>query len=248
MPSENHAQALQVLSYVDLTSLNNDDDKTAIESLCSKVSIGHQSVAAICVFPEWVATAKTYFEEQSLNIPIATVTNFPDGSTNIERAVSETERAIAAGAHEIDVVLPYRALLNGDESTPAELVRECKDVCGDEVALKVIVESGELKTQDAIVAASEIAIANGADFIKTSTGKVETNATLSAAQTMLGVIKASGTDCGFKAAGGIRTVEEAMQYINLAEEIFGKDWVTPGHFRIGASSLLKDIQAIVDNH
>lgn len=248
MPSENHAQALQVLSYVDLTSLNNDDDKTAIESLCSKVSIGHQSVAAICVFPEWVATAKTYFEEQSLNIPIATVTNFPDGSTNIERAVSETERAIAAGAHEIDVVLPYRALLNGDESTPAELVRECKDVCGDEVALKVIVESGELKTQDAIVAASEIAIANGADFIKTSTGKVETNATLSAAQTMLGVIKASGADCGFKAAGGIRTVEEAMQYINLAEEIFGKDWVTPGHFRIGASSLLNDIQAIVDNH
>ena len=248
MPSENHAQALQVLSYVDLTSLNNDDDKTAIESLCSKVSLGHQSVAAICVFPEWVATAKTYFEEQSLNIPIATVTNFPDGSTNIERAVSETERAIAAGAHEIDVVLPYRALLNGDESTPAELVRECKDVCGDEVILKVIIESGELKTQDAIVAASEIAIANGADFIKTSTGKVDTNATLSAAQTMLGVIKASGTDCGFKAAGGIRTVGEAMQYINLAEEIMGKDWVTPGHFRIGASSLLKDIQAVVDNH
>ena len=231
MPSENHAQALQVLSYVDLTSLNNDDDKATIESLCAKVTIGSQSVAAICVFPEWVAT----------------VTNFPDGSTNIERAAAETERAIAAGAHEIDVVLPYRALLNGDESTPAELVRECKDICGDEVTLKVIIESGELKTQDAIVAASEIAIANGADFIKTSTGKVETNATLSAAQTMLGVIKASGSDCGFKAAGGIRTVEEAMQYINLAEEILGKDWVTPEHFRIGASSLLKDVQSILDN-
>src|SRR5690606_38070486 len=141
------------------------------------------------------------------------------------------------------VVLPYRALLNGDESTPAELVRECKDICGDEVTLKVIIESGELKAQDAIVAASEIAIANGADFIKTSTGKVETNATLSAAQTMLGIIKASGSDCGFKAAGGIRTVKEAMQYINLAEEILGKDWVTPEHFRIGASSLLKDVQS-----
>ncbi|MCJ8317947.1 deoxyribose-phosphate aldolase [Idiomarina sp.] len=247
MPSENHAQALQVLSYVDLTSLNNDDDKATIESLCAKVTIGSQSVAAICVFPEWVATAQAYFEKHNLRIPLATVTNFPDGSTNIERAAAETERAIAAGAHEIDVVLPYRALLNGDESTPAELVRECKDICGDEVTLKVIIESGELKTQDAIVAASEIAIANGADFIKTSTGKVQTNATLSAAQTMLGVIKASGSDCGFKAAGGIRTVEEAMQYINLAEEILGKDWVTPEHFRIGASSLLKDVQSILDN-
>ena len=245
MPSTQQVRALQALSFMDLTTLNNDDNRKVIEDLCSRASINEKSVAAVCVFPEWVALAKQFLEEQALSTKVATVTNFPDGSSDVERAAAETERAIAAGADEVDVVLPYRALLNGDESTPAELVRECKDICGDSVQLKVIIESGELEQHDKIVLASELAIANGADFIKTSTGKVSVNATLKAAEAMLGVIKASQTDCGFKAAGGIRTVDDAVQYIELAEQLMGEDWVTASHFRIGASSLLQDIQKIL---
>lgn len=245
MPSTQKVRALQALSFMDLTTLNNDDTRNVIEDLCQRASVEGNSVAAVCIFPEWVAVAKQCLQEQGLDTKVATVTNFPDGSDNVARAAAETERAIAAGADEVDVVLPYRALLEGDESTPAELVRECKDICGDSVRLKVIIESGELEQHDKIVLASELAIANGADFIKTSTGKVSVNATLKAAEAMLGVIKASRTDCGFKAAGGIRTLEDAIQYIELAEQLMGKDWVTADNFRIGASSLLQDIQDVL---
>ncbi|MDV6317127.1 deoxyribose-phosphate aldolase [Idiomarina sp. HP20-50] len=245
MPSTQHVRALQVLSLMDLTTLNNNDTRKVIEDLCHKASVSGQSVAAVCVFPEWVALAKQFIDEQGLSAKVATVTNFPDGSGNVERAAAETERAIAAGADEVDVVLPYRALLEGDESTPAELVRECKDICGDSAQLKVIIESGALEQHDKIVLASELSIANGADFIKTSTGKVSVNATLKAAEAMLGVIKASKTNCGFKAAGGVRTVEDAVEYIELAEQLLGEDWVTPDNFRIGASSLLQDIQSLL---
>ena len=245
MPSTQHTRALQALSFMDLTTLNNDDTRQVIEHLCQRTSVNGTSVAAVCVFPEWVALAKQLLEEQGIKSKVATVTNFPDGSTNVARAAAETERAIAAGADEVDVVLPYRALLQGDESTPAELVRECKDICGDSAQLKVIIESGELEQHDKIVLASELAIANGADFIKTSTGKVSVNATLKAAEAMLGVIKASKTDCGFKAAGGIRTLEDAIEYIELAEQVMGENWVTADNFRIGASSLLQDIQSLL---
>ncbi|MDV6328907.1 deoxyribose-phosphate aldolase [Idiomarina sp. Sol25] len=245
MPSTQQVRALQALSFMDLTTLNNDDTRKVIGDLCQRASINKKSVAAVCVFPEWVALARQFFNEQGLDTKVATVTNFPDGSTNVARAAAETERAIAAGAHEIDVVLPYQALLQGDESTPAELVRECKDICGDSAQLKVIIESGELEQHDKIVLASELAIANGADFIKTSTGKVSVNATLKAAEAMLGVIKSSQTDCGFKAAGGIRTLDDAVQYIELAERIMGEDWVTADNFRIGASSLLQDLQSLL---
>lgn len=245
MPSTQHLRALQALSFMDLTTLNNDDTREVIEDLCQRAAINGTSVAAVCVFPEWVAVAKQCLHEHDLDTKVATVTNFPDGSANVARAAAETERAIAAGADEVDVVLPYGALLKGDESTPAELVRECKDLCGDSARLKVIIESGELEQHDKIVLASELAIANGADFIKTSTGKVSINATLKAAEAMLGVIKASKTDCGFKAAGGIRTLKDAIQYIELAERLMGKDWVTADNFRIGASSLLQDIQSLL---
>lgn len=242
MPSSQHVRALQALSFMDLTTLNNNDNRQTIETLCEQAIQGSQHVAAVCVFPEWVAVAKQCLDDQEHSVKVATVTNFPDGGSNVDRAAAETERAIAAGADEVDVVLPYQSLLKGDESTPSELVRECKDICGESVALKVIIESGRLERHDQIVLASEIAIANGADFIKTSTGKVPVNATLKATEAMLGVIKSSKTNCGFKAAGGIKTVEEAVQYMELAEQIMGADWVTPEHFRIGASSLLKAIQ------
>ncbi|WP_108124964.1 deoxyribose-phosphate aldolase [Saccharospirillum mangrovi] len=240
-------QARQTLTLMDLTSLNDSDTDAVITQLCDAARTDFGSPAAVCVYPAFIATARKALAQSGLTVVrVATVTNFPDGSTNIDRAVRETRDAVAAGAHEVDVVLPYRALMAGDSDTPAELVRACKAACGNAVQLKVIIESGELKSADLIRQASDISIAAGADFIKTSTGKVAVNATLEAADIMLNAIADSGKDVGFKAAGGIRTTAEAAQYLALAERIFGADWITPEHFRFGASSLLNDVLATLN--
>jgi len=231
-----------VASLIDLTSLNNNDTPASIEQLADNASFHGIQVAALCVFPELILAAKQALSTRGLSLPVATVTNFPEGHANIARAVAETERAVAVGADEIDVVLPYRNLQQGDAKLPKQLVEEVKTVCANNAHLKVIIESGELKTAALIQQASELSIEGGADFIKTSTGKVAENATLQAAEIMLKAIKNSGQECGFKAAGGIRTLEDAENYITLAERIMGNNWVTASHFRIGASSLVSDLK------
>lgn len=239
--------ARQTLTLMDLTSLNDSDTDAVINQLCDAANTAFGSPAAVCVYPAFIATARKALAQLGLaDVRVATVTNFPDGSTDIDRAVRETRDAVAAGAHEVDVVLPYRALMAGDADTAEQLVRACKAACGSAVQLKVIIESGELKTAELIRQASDISIAAGADFIKTSTGKVAVNATLEAAEIMLNAIADSGKDVGFKAAGGIRTTAEAADYLALAERIFGADWVTPAHFRFGASSLLNDVLATLN--
>ena len=237
-----HASARQALSLMDLTSLNDTDTDDVITALCQQANTPAGHPAAVCVYPAFIATARKALAAAGLSgVRVATVTNFPDGSTDIERAVSETRSAIASGAHEVDVVFPYRALIDGDSDTGRRLVTACKAACGDSVQLKVIIESGELGTPERIRQASDIAIAAGADFIKTSTGKVPVNATLDAAEIMLTAIRDSGKDVGFKAAGGIRTAADAEAYLQLAGRLMGADWVTPAHFRFGASSLLNDL-------
>ncbi|MGM0480471.1 MAG: deoxyribose-phosphate aldolase [Pseudomonadota bacterium] len=235
-------QAEQILSLVDLTTLNNNDTVADIDQLCVKASTGKINVAALCVFPEWVFATQQKLAELGLKIPVATVTNFPEGHADIDRAVAETERALAVGADEIDVVLPYQNLMQGDQTIAAELVKQVKLTCDGRAKLKVIIEAGQLQQPDLIGRASEIAISEGADFIKTSTGKVNVNATLQASEIMLQAIKASGSSCGFKAAGGIRNFAEAQQYVALAARIMGPEWVTATHFRIGASSLVDDLK------
>ena len=231
-----------IASLIDLTSLNNSDTPATIEKLADNASFDGIQVAALCVFPELIVSAKQALAARNLSLPIATVTNFPEGHANIARAVAETERALAVGADEIDVVLPYRSLQAGETQVARQLVEEVKSACAERAQLKVIIESGELKSAALIQQASELSVAAGADFIKTSTGKVPENATLQAAEIMLTAIKRSGQDCGFKAAGGIRTLEDAENYITLAERIMGNDWVTAARFRIGASSLVSDLK------
>lgn len=236
--------ARQALSLMDLTSLNDSDDEAVIAALCQSAQTPFGSPAAVCVYPAFIDIARKTLAQSGLSeVRVATVTNFPDGSDDIDRAVRETRDAVAAGAHEVDVVLPYRSLMAGNTDTPADLVRACKAACGAAVKLKVIIESGELKSAELIRQASDIAIASGADFIKTSTGKVAVNATLNAAEIMLSAIADSGKDVGFKAAGGIRTTAEAGDYLALAERLLGADWINPEHFRFGASSLLNDLLA-----
>ncbi|GKX62034.1 deoxyribose-phosphate aldolase [Pragia fontium] len=240
------ATAQQALNLMDLTSLNANDTRTVINQLCHNANTAYGHPAAVCVYPAFIADARQALAQQGISaVKIATVTNFPHGADNIELAEQETRAAIAAGADEVDVVFPWRALQTGNGQIGYDLVVACKAVCGDKL-LKVIIESGELKTPELIRQASEIAIDAGADFIKTSTGKVTVNATPQAAQIMLSVIAEKGGRCGFKAAGGVRSAEEARVYLSIAADLLGEAWITPAHFRFGASSLLTSLLATLD--
>ncbi len=236
------AAARQALSLMDLTSLNDDDTEASIIALCRAADTRFGTPAAVCIYPRFIGVARQALNERGISgrVSIATVTNFPHGHDDIELAVRETRAAVAAGADEVDLVFPWRALLAGNEQLGLMLVRACRAACG-EATLKVIIESGELQEPRIIRRAAELAIEGGADFIKTSTGKVPVNATLASADVMLKAIRDSGQDVGFKAAGGVRTAEDAQQYLRLAASIMGADWINPRHFRFGASSLLDNL-------
>lgn len=234
------ATSRQALQLMDLTSLNDNDTPEVIIDLCRKAKTAAGNTAAVCVYPRFVPVAKKTLSELGLDdITVATVTNFPAGGDDIEIAVTETRAAIAYGADEVDVVFPYRAFMEGDEELGHELVSQCKKECGDEVMLKVIIETGELKDPALIRRASDICIEAGADFIKTSTGKVPVNATPESARIILGAIRDSGKmNVGLKPAGGIRTAEDAAEHLAIAADIMGAEWINRHHYRFGASSLL----------
>lgn len=249
--------AKQAICLMDLTSLTDQETADDIKSLCQQANSQAGNTAAICIYPRYIPLAKKILAEQGTpEIKIATVTNFPHGNEDIAIALAETKAAVAYGADEVDVVFPYKALIKGDALIGFELIEACKKACPKGVLLKVIIETGELKTPELIKRASEIAIRAGADFIKTSTGKVAVNATPEAAKIMLEVIKKSNSvaksnttnkNVGFKAAGGVRNVEDARVYLNLASDILGSDWLSADHFRFGASSLLNSLLATLDN-
>ena len=231
------AAAELALGLMDLTSLNDNDTNEVITALCQQAKTEFGSPAAICVYPRFIPIARKALKQLGLEqVKIATVTNFPAGNDDIQIAIAETNAAIAYGADEVDVVFPYRTLINGDEKCGFELVSACKQVCAENgVLLKVIIESGELQT--------EISIKAGADFIKTSTGKVKVNATLQSAEIMLQTIADLQVQdkVGFKAAGGVRTAADAQQYLQLTANILGEQWINSNHFRFGASGLLNDL-------
>ena len=232
--------AKKAIGLMDLTTLNEDDTDEKVIALCHQAHSEGGDTAAVCIYPRFVPVAKKTLREQGTpHIRVATVTNFPQGNDDIETAVAETREALSFGADEVDVVFPYRALLLGNETAGFELVKQCKAICSEAgVLLKVIIESGELKEEALIRRASEICIDAGADFIKTSTGKVAVNATPEAARIMLEVIREKDPKVGFKAAGGVRDAGTAKAYMDLAGEILGEEWVNPAHFRFGASGLL----------
>ncbi len=237
--------AAKALSLLDLTDLSDTCDAAAIEKLCAQANTPFGPAAAICIWPRFVAQARALLGPDS-SIRIATVVNFPSGDLPVDTVVSETEQAIADGADEIDLVIPYRALMAGNEDAVREMIRAVRTACKPPVVLKTILETGELKDSDLIRNASHLAISSGADFIKTSTGKVAVNATLGAADIMLNAIRESGRNVGFKPAGGVRTVADATLYLDLAATIHGPDWAAPSTFRFGASGLLGDIIAVLE--
>jgi len=252
------AWLVKALTCIDLTTLSGDDTDGRVQRLCAKArhplradmveSLGlagrAPTVAAICVYHRFVETAKAALEGSG--IPVAAVsTAFPAGLAPFKTRLAEIEASVAAGADEIDVVITREHVLTGNWQTLYDEVRAFKDACGP-AHMKVILGTGDLKTLRNVGRASWVAMMAGGDFIKTSTGKEGVNATLPVALVMVRAIRAyreaTGHTVGFKPAGGISTAKDAMAFQFVMKEELGNDWLQPGLFRIGASSLLADIE------
>ena len=238
------AAASRALPLIDLTSLGDDDDERVVERLCARAVTPHGPVAAVCVWSRFVATAVAALDGTGL--PVAGVANFPDGSTDVDRALADAAEIVESGGREVDVVLPWRALAAGDPEPGRRLVQAVRAAIGDDVVLKVILESGELADPALIRAAADLSLDGGADFLKTSTGKSPTSATLPAAQVMLDALADTGGQQGLKVSGGLRAVSDVVPYLALADRLMGDGWAEPGRFRIGASALLDDVLRALD--
>lgn len=233
------------LACLDLTTLGDADTEAEVAALAARAARATGRFgppAALCVWPRLAAFAR---REAPSAVAIAAVANFPHGGTDVDAAVRDTGTAVQAGAQEVDVVLPWRAFAAGDAAAAAAVLRAVRRA-SDGLVLKVIVESGALADDARVRRAGALALAEGADFLKTSTGKVAVGATPAAARALLGTIAATaGSRAGFKASGGVRTVADAATYIDLVRELLGADALSPARFRLGASALLDDIEAVL---
>lgn len=237
------------LSMIDLTTLEGKDTQGKVQQLCYKAMHPHEglenlpTVAAICVYPTYVGVAKKAL--QGSDISVASVaTAFPSGQANLEAKLSDTEYAVDQGADEIDMVISRGQFLAGNYQFVFDEIATIKEACG-KAHLKVILETGELDTLNNVRKASEIAMHAGADFIKTSTGKIQPAATLQVTYVMLDAIKdfylKTGKIIGMKPAGGISNSKIALQYLVMLNEVLGEKWMTKKYFRFGASSLANDL-------
>ena len=240
------AVARRLLSLIDLTSLNDSDDEQSTAKLLKLASTAAGKVAAVCIWSRLIPVAQPVLKEAG--IALAVVANFPAGAPDAQSAAAETAAAVAAGANEVDVVFPYRALLSGDEKAGATLVRACREACGKRALLKVILETGQLLSEKDIRRAAEIATDAGAHFLKTSTGKTRPGATVEAVSVLLDVIalyEKRGPKVGLKVSGGVRTLEQARAYLDLYEDRFSVGSANATNFRIGASSLVNDVLSVL---
>ncbi len=238
-----------ILGCIDLTTLEGSDNEKSVAALCRKAvsfideSRGLQGVAAVCVYPSLVRVVNN--ELKGTGIKTASVAGaFPSGQSSLRIKLSEVAYALDEGADEIDMVISRGKLLQGSFNEVFDEIAAIKETCGD-IHLKAILETGELPTIENIRKASEIAINAGADFIKTSTGKIATGATPGAFLVMLETVKEflekTGKSVGLKASGGIRSVDQSLIYYRLTESILGKQWLNKEYFRIGASSLADNV-------
>jgi len=235
---------------MDLTTLEGRDSEGKARSLCAKAMTprpgwpGVPSVAAVCVYPNLVAVAKDALRGSTVKVA-SVATSFPSGLADLSIKLADTEQAISAGADEIDMVIDRGAFLSGYERKVFDEIVAVKAVCGDRAHLKVILETGELGSYENTRRASDLALEAGADTIKTSTGKVGTNATFPTALVMCEAIRdfarRTGQRRGLKVAGGVKTTKQALTYLVIVNETLGPQWLDPDMFRIGASTLLDDL-------
>ena len=211
------------LDCLDLTSLNDNDDVATIAALCRRAVTPWGSVAAVCVWPRFVAQARAALPRA---VAVAAVANFPAGALDEALALADARAIVEAGGDEVDLVLPWRAMLGGEAAAAARLVAAVRATCPQQ-RLKLIIESGELPLPETIRQASRIGLDAGVDFLKTSSGKTARGASLEAARLMLECIAQQARPVGFKAAGGVRTVADAAGYVALVHEILADDAATP---------------------
>ena len=238
-----------VLSMIDLTTLEGQDTAGKVRQLCQKAIHLHDAipglphVAAVCVYPTMVGIARRVLEGHDINIA-SVATAFPSGMAPLAVKLDDTKVAVEQGANEIDMVISRGAFLQGEYSLVFDEIAAVKDACGD-THLKVILETGELGTLDRVRCASVLAMHAGADFIKTSTGKIQPAATMQVTLVMLQAISdyyyETGRRVGMKPAGGISTAKLAIHYLVMLRETLGNAWMTPEWFRFGASSLANDV-------
>lgn len=228
--------ARRTIPLIDLTSLGADDTDDKIDALCASAAT-HRTVA-VCVYPAFVARAAERLA--ATDVVVATVVNFPHGGEDIDAVLAETSAAIADGADEIDLVIPLAPFERDDPDAARTMVDAVRAETGDR-PLKVILETGRLAAPERIRAAADVAVRAGADFLKTSTGKIDVGATPEAAAILLDTIAASDEPVGIKLSGGIRTTADAAAYLALIDERMGAGWVSPATVRFGASSLLDDL-------
>jgi deoxyribose-phosphate aldolase len=230
---------MRYLPYLDLTRLNENDTDASTQALCEKAMAVDGGIAAVCIQPHCVSAARAYLKNAP--IKLASVANFPSGEAGLEHTLEHIKNIIHQGADEIDVVMPYTHYLAGDKNYVFSFLNACRESCSNKT-LKVILETGALITHSNIVDAATIAIECGANFIKTSTGKIKKGATIEAVKAMLVAIQAQPQqNVGIKISGGIRSIEIAEDYYRLIEKTMGNDWITPETFRIGSSGLLDEI-------
>lgn len=241
------------ISMVDLTTLEGSDTPGKVRGLCAKAvqpdpgDLGTPRVAAVCVYNDLVPVAVEALGDSGVKVA-AVATAFPSGRARLDVKLADTRDAVEAGAHEVDMVIDRGAFLSGRYLQVFEEIAAIKAAChagGRDAHLKVILETGELVTYDNVRRASWLSMLAGADFIKTSTGKVAPAATLPVTLVMLEAVRdwraATGRQVGVKPAGGIRTTKDAMKYLVLVNETVGADWLSPDWFRFGASTLLNDL-------
>lgn len=247
---ESKMQALKLaLSMIDLTTLEGKDSEGKVIQMCTKAKLPYApmpdlpTVAAVCVYPNMVSTAKKALKGTSINVA-SVATAFPSGMAQMHIKLDDTKFAVDSGADEIDMVISRGEFLKGNYNFIFDEIAQIKEACG-EAHLKVILETGELETYENVRKASDIAMYAGADFIKTSTGKISPAATQPVTLVMLEAIRDfyrdTGIMVGMKPAGGIRKSKEALQYLVLVKETLGAAWLTPEWFRFGASSLTNDL-------
>ena len=247
---ESKVQALKLaLSMIDLTTLEGMDTPGKVIQLCHKAKEPHAAlpnlptVAAVCVYPNMVPVAKKALRGTDINIA-SVATAFPSGMSTLDAKIEETQQVVDDGADEVDMVISRGEFLKGNYSYVYDEIVAVKKACGD-AHLKVILETGELQTYENVRKASDLAMHAGADFIKTSTGKIKPAATQPVTLVMLEAIRDyfydTGRMVGMKPAGGIRKAKQAIQYLVLVKETLGTDWLTPEYFRFGASSLTNDL-------
>jgi deoxyribose-phosphate aldolase len=227
------------IAVIDLTTLEPGDTPETVRALCERAQTPRGPVAAVCVLPALAAVAVEALRDTPVRV--ATVANFPDGAYDPDGAAATAAQAVADGVDEVDVVAPWRSVLDGDDEALARLVAATADACGDHT-LKVILETGSHPDPLTTRAMADAALVVGATFLKTSTGKVGPGADLGSARILLEAVRDYGSG-GVKVSGGVRTVAQAEDYLRLCAAILGEEAVTPERFRIGASSLLDALLA-----